>query len=58
MRYQPFDPSLFVRHRERFAATLGPGTLAVLVASDQVPSNGGTYHPYKPDSNLFWLTLS
>jgi Xaa-Pro aminopeptidase len=56
MRYQPFDPSLFVRHRERFAATLGPGTLAVLVASDQVPSNGDAYHPYKPDSNLFWLT--
>jgi Xaa-Pro aminopeptidase len=56
MRYQPLHSSLFTANRKRFAAQLPPGSLAVLVASDQVPSNGDAYYPYKPDSNLYWLT--
>ena len=30
--------------------------MAVFVASDQVPANGDAYHPYRPDSNLYWLS--
>ncbi len=56
MRYQPLNSSLYVTNRHRFAAQLPPGSIAVLISSDQVPSNGDAYHPYKPDSNLYWLT--
>lgn len=56
MRYQPLDSSVFTANRARFSASLGSGSIAVFVASDQVPSNGDAYHPYRPDSNLYWLT--
>jgi len=56
MRYQPLNSSLFVSNRQRFAAQMPSGSLAVLVSSDQIPSNGDAYYPYKPDSNLYWLT--
>lgn len=56
MRYQPLKSSLFVANRQRFTAQLPPGSLAVLVSSDQIPSNGDAFYPYKPDSNLYWLT--
>jgi Xaa-Pro aminopeptidase len=56
MRYQPLKSSLFAANRQRFTTQLPPGSLAVLVSSDQIPSNGDAYYPYKPDSNLYWLT--
>jgi Xaa-Pro aminopeptidase len=56
MRYQPLNSSLYAANRHRFAAQLPPGSIAVLVSSDQVPSNGDAFYPYKPDSNLYWLT--
>ena len=56
MRYKPLDSSVFVANRARYTASLGSGSMAVFVASDQVPANGDAYHPYRPDSNLYWLS--
>jgi Aminopeptidase P, N-terminal domain. len=56
MRYQPLDSSVFVSNRARYTASLGSGSMAVFVAADQVPANGDAYHPYRPDSNLYWLS--
>ena len=50
-----FPPETFARRRERVFERLGDGAL-VLPAAPLLYRSRDTEHPYRPDSELFWLT--
>ena len=33
-----------------------PNSIAIIVSNDEVPSNGDAIHPFKQNSDLYWLT--
>lgn len=33
-----------------------PGSIAIFVSNDEVPSNGDALHPFKQNSDLYWLS--
>lgn len=56
MRHAPIDPALFIDHRRQLRDLLPRKAVAVVHASDVLPTNGdGTLRPV-PASDLFWLT--
>jgi Xaa-Pro aminopeptidase len=56
MKFYPEVPELFTENRARFAAALEPGSIAVFVSNDEMPSNGDAHHPFRQSSDLFWLS--
>jgi Xaa-Pro aminopeptidase len=56
MKFYPEVPELFTENRARFAAALEPGSIAVFVSNDEMPSNGDAHYPFRQSSDLFWLT--
>jgi Xaa-Pro aminopeptidase len=55
MKNLPLDPQLFVTNRQRFVERMKPGSIAVIVSNDEVPSNGDALYPFKQNSDLYWL---
>jgi Xaa-Pro aminopeptidase len=49
-------PDLFTQNRERFAAALAPGSIAIFVSNDEMPSNGDAHYAFRQNSSLFWLS--
>lgn len=56
MRYDPVDPSLFVRNRERLFAKLPTDALVVVHANDVMPTNADGVMPFRQNNDLYWLT--
>ncbi|MFM7510755.1 MAG: aminopeptidase P family protein [Bacteroidota bacterium] len=56
MKYHPLNPALFTENRQRFAKALLSRTLAIFVSNDAFPSNGDALHPFKQNSDLYWLS--
>jgi Xaa-Pro aminopeptidase len=56
MKYYPEIPGLFTENRARFASALEPGSIAIFVSNDEMPSNGDAYYPFRQSSDLFWLS--
>jgi Xaa-Pro aminopeptidase len=56
MKYFPQCPELFTRNRERYTSALSPGSIAIFVSNDEMPSNGDAYYPFRQSSDLFWLS--
>lgn len=56
MKYLPLDSGLFQTNRNRFVKSMRPGSIAIFVSNDEWPMNGDALHPYKQNSNLYWLT--
>ena len=56
MRHAPIPAKLFVENRKRLCARLAPGSLAVLHASDVLPSNSDGTLPLVANSDLFYLS--
>ena len=56
MQYFPRKPELFTANRERFMAAMEPGSIAVFVSNDEMPSNADAHYPYQQDSDLFWIS--
>ena len=56
MKYLPLDPQLFVKNRQRFTARMKPQSIAIFNSNDELPSNGDALHPFKQNSDLYWLT--
>jgi Xaa-Pro aminopeptidase len=56
MKYLPLNPEIFIKNRERFANEMHPGSIAIIVSNDEVPSNGDALYPFKQNSDLFWLS--
>ncbi|MDD2791717.1 MAG: aminopeptidase P N-terminal domain-containing protein [Sediminibacterium sp.] len=56
MKYLPLDSRIFINNRKRFVAQMLPGSIAIFVSNDEFPSNGDALHPFKQNSDLFWLS--
>lgn len=56
MKYYPEMPDLFAGNRSRFAALLEPGSIAIFVSNDEMPSDGDAHYPFRQSSDLFWLS--
>jgi Xaa-Pro aminopeptidase len=55
MRTPPIDPAFFAANRNRLAALLEPRSLAVLHGNDRMPTSGDGVHPFRQQSDLFYL---
>lgn len=56
MRYLPLKQEIFVTNRNRFIKQMKPGSIAIFVSNDEVPSNGDALHQFKQNSDLYWLS--
>jgi Xaa-Pro aminopeptidase len=56
MKYFPRRPELFSLNRTRFSEALLPGSIAIFVSNDEMPSNGDAHYPFRQSSDLFWLS--
>jgi Xaa-Pro aminopeptidase len=56
MKYFPRRPELFTLNRTRFSEALLPGSIAIFVSNDEMPSNGDAHYPFRQSSDLFWLS--
>ncbi|MBE2229721.1 MAG: aminopeptidase P N-terminal domain-containing protein [Chitinophagaceae bacterium] len=56
MKYLPLNPQIFVQNRKRFVRQMQPGSIALFVSNDEVPSNGDAIYSFKQNSDLFWLS--
>jgi Xaa-Pro aminopeptidase len=56
MKYLPLNPLIFKQNRQRFRKEMLPGSIAIFVSNDEMPSNGDALYPFKQNSDLYWLT--
>ncbi len=56
MKNLPLNPELFINNRKRFAEHLKPGSIAIIVSNDEVPSNADALFHFKQNSDLYWLS--
>jgi Xaa-Pro aminopeptidase len=56
MRYEPIDPQLFVRNRERLRAMLKPNSIVIVLSNDVMPTNADGVMAHKQNTDLFYLT--
>jgi Xaa-Pro aminopeptidase len=56
MRYQQLPASLYIKNRQKLAARLKPGSVAVFNANDIMPGNADGSMPFRQHSDLFYLT--
>jgi len=56
MKYQPANSRLFVENRRRFAEQMEPGCIAIFTTNDIFPRNADADYPFRPNSELYWLT--
>ncbi|MGB6219561.1 aminopeptidase P N-terminal domain-containing protein [Haloferula sp.] len=56
MRYEPIDPQLFVRNRDRLRALLKPNSIVVVKANDIYPTNADGTMAFKQHADLFYLS--
>jgi Xaa-Pro aminopeptidase len=55
MRYQPIDPQLFVRNRQKLRDILPPDSIVIVLANDVMPTNADGTMAFKQNSDLFHL---
>jgi Xaa-Pro aminopeptidase len=56
MKYQPLNPEVFSKNRERFRKKMEKNAIAIFNSNDELPINGDTLYKFKQNSDLFWLT--
>src|SRR5215203_3430426 len=56
MKNLPLNAELFVTNRKRFAERIKPNSIAIFCSNDEVPSNADALHPFKQNSDLYWLS--
>lgn len=56
MRYLPIDKNLFIENRKRFVENLIKKSVAIFHSADQSPRNGDQYHPFRQQSDMFYLS--
>jgi len=56
MRYRNLDPQMFITHRGNLKNLMLPNSLAVANANDLLPANADGTLPFRPNSDLFYLT--
>ncbi|MDQ8190031.1 aminopeptidase P family protein [Roseibacillus persicicus] len=55
MRYDPIDPTLFVRNREKLRGMLKPNSMVVVLANDILPTNADGTFLLQQNRDLFYL---
>jgi len=55
MRYQPIDPQLFVRNRQKLRALLPADSVVIVLSNDVYPTNADGSMPFKQNADLFYL---
>lgn len=56
MKNLPLNSALFVKNRQRFVKAMKPGSIAIFVSNDEMPSNGDALYPFRQNSDLYWLS--
>jgi Xaa-Pro aminopeptidase len=56
MRYEPVDPQLFVRNRERLREMLKPNSIVIIHANDVMPTNADGSMAFKQNADFYYLT--
>lgn len=56
MKQQIIQSDLFSHNRSRFIKSMLPNSIAVFVSNDEWPSNGDALHPFRQNSDLYWLS--
>ncbi len=56
MKYLPLNPAIFIQNRKRFIEKMDKNSIAIFNSNDELPANGDSLHPFKQNSDLFWLT--
>jgi len=56
MRYQPIKNEMYIRNRAKLIKMLKPGSLAVVNSNDEMPRSGDQTHPFRQNSDMFYLT--
>lgn len=55
MRYDPIDPALFVRNREKLRGMLKPNSIVIVLANDILPTNADGTFLLQQNRDLFYL---
>lgn len=55
MRYQPIDPQLFVRNRQKLRDMLPPDSIVIVLSNDVFPTNADGTMAFKQNADLFYL---
>ncbi len=56
MKYKQLNPELFKLNRKRFAREMKVDSIAIFHSNDMMPRNGDQFHPFRQNSDLFYLT--
>jgi Xaa-Pro aminopeptidase len=56
MRYTSISSRLFQRNRKNFTAMMQDDSVAIFFSNDQSPRNGDQFHPFRQQSDFFYLT--
>ena len=56
MKYLPLNNQIFIDNRKRFIAKMEKNSIAIFNSNDELPSNGDSLHPFKQNTDLYWLT--
>jgi Xaa-Pro aminopeptidase len=56
MRPVQVNPRIFSDNRERFIKRMKPRSIAIFNSNDELPVNGDALHPFRQNSDLYWLT--
>lgn len=56
MKYTPISPEMYQYNRQRFAAQMQPGTVAIFNSNDMMPRTGDQYHIFRQNAGLLYLT--
>ena len=48
--------AVFARRRRALLARMGPGSIALLPAASETPRNRDVHHPFRQDSDFYYLT--
>lgn len=56
MKYLPIDAQLFIQNRKNYIAHLKPNSIAIFNSNDEMPFNADQTHPWKQNSDIFYLS--
>ncbi len=56
MRYSKIPPELFIRNRAKLTGLLEKDSVAVIHSNDQMVRSGDQIHPYRQNSDMFYLS--
>ncbi len=56
MRYKNINADLFIRNRKKLVNKLKPNSVAIVLSNDESQRNGDQFHPYRQNSDMFYLT--